>query len=180
MSMRAEYNSSCISQQPMLFAGYNARCQALGMDLHARIAAAMRHSGDTQDSLAKRVGISQQAVAKLLSGKSQTSRRLTEIALACGVRPEWLAAGDGPMVAGVQSGGESQPERSIRDTIAAAVAIARRVQDMAIEPIEGERFIKLLTEAALIYQEHGSEQPLSAASLDDAAREVAARLRSIG
>ncbi|WP_158255454.1 helix-turn-helix domain-containing protein [Xanthomonas sp. CFBP 7912] len=178
--MSAEYNSSCISQQPMLFAPYNGRCHALPMDLRSRIAAAMRHSGDTQDSLAKRVGISQQAIGKLLSGKSQTSRRLTEIALACGVRPEWLAAGEGEMLPSGRNPPESHSAGLIRDTMAAAVTIARRVQDMAIEPIEGERFIRLLTEAALIYQELGSGQTLSGTSLDEAAREVAARLRSTG
>jgi hypothetical protein len=75
--------------------------------------------------------------------------------------------------------GQSQSAGSLRDTMAAAVTIARRVQDMAIEPIEGERYVQLLTEAAMMVQEAGA-QSLSGASLDDAAREVAARLRSTG
>ena len=59
--------------------------------------------------MAKLVGISQQAIQKLESGKAEASRRLTEIAVACGVRPEWLSSESGPMVAKAQVKDEEAP-----------------------------------------------------------------------
>lgn len=69
------------------------------MNLAERIIAAREHLGVTQAELAKRVQLSQQAIQKLESGKSESSRRLTEIAVACGVRPEWLSNESGSMLA---------------------------------------------------------------------------------
>lgn len=69
------------------------------MTLAQRIIAAREHKGLTQDGLGKAVGVSQQAIQKLESGKAESSRRLTQIAVACGVRPEWLANESGAMVA---------------------------------------------------------------------------------
>ncbi|WP_104532512.1 helix-turn-helix domain-containing protein [Xanthomonas arboricola] len=177
--MRPEYNPGCISQQPMLFAGYNACCHASPMEIRDRLAQAMRHSGLTQDSLAKRVGVSQQAIQKLLSGTSKTSRKLTEIALACGVRPEWLATEEGPMSIEGLRATESQSAGSIREIMAAAVTIARLVQDRTTERIEGERYIALLTEAGAAVQRYGVEQIMNGSALDQAATEVAVELRSI-
>jgi transcriptional regulator with XRE-family HTH domain len=133
-----------------------------------------------QSELAREIGQSPQNIKNWetrktgvsASGASQVQQRL-------GISANWILEGAKPMF--VREGGarQSQSAGSMRDIMAAAVTIARRVQDMAIEPIEGERYIQLLTEAATMVQESGT-QSLSGASLDDAAREVAARLRSTG
>lgn len=68
------------------------------MTLAERIVMARKHAGLTQAVLAKLVGVSQQAITKLETGKSESSRVLTKIAGACGVRPEWLDEESGPMV----------------------------------------------------------------------------------
>jgi len=67
------------------------------MELNERVVTAREHAGLTQAKLASLAKLSQQAIQKLESGKSNSSRRLTQIALACGVRPEWLASGVLPM-----------------------------------------------------------------------------------
>jgi len=67
------------------------------MKLNERVITAREHAGLTQAKLANLAKLSQQAIQKLESGKSNSSRRLTQVALACGVRPEWLASGTPPM-----------------------------------------------------------------------------------
>jgi phage repressor protein C with HTH and peptisase S24 domain len=69
------------------------------MELKDRIIAAREFADLTQVALAAKAGLSQQAIQKLEAGKSQSSRRLTEIAIACGVRPEWLSREQGLMLA---------------------------------------------------------------------------------
>lgn len=49
----------------------------------------------TQDALAKLAGVSQTAIHKLITGKSQRTRYLVQIARALQCDPEWLAAGSG-------------------------------------------------------------------------------------
>ncbi|MCC4588725.1 helix-turn-helix domain-containing protein [Xanthomonas sp. NCPPB 1067] len=132
--MHPEYNPGCISQQPMLFASYNACCHASVMELRDRIAEAMQHAGLTQDALAKRVDVSQQAIQKLLSGQSKTSRKLTEIAVACRVRPEWLASEDGPMLGDAVQIAPSQPERIDFDRMALTVSVARNLLEVRGDP----------------------------------------------
>ena len=96
------------------------------MNLSQRIVAAREHRGLTQDALAKLVGISQQAIQKLESEKSSSSRKLTEIAIACGVRPEWLASGLGAMVA---------PEVQVKDEHASyGTASQSQSQPLQLDP----------------------------------------------
>lgn len=65
--------------------------------LSDRLSLAMNLSGVTQGILAERVGVSQPSIWKLVAGKTNSSRKLVEIAHALNVRPEWLATGDEPM-----------------------------------------------------------------------------------
>lgn len=65
--------------------------------LAERLNLAMDMNNEKQASLAKRVGISQTAIQKLTSGKSQTSRKMLEISQALGVNHEWLISGKGSM-----------------------------------------------------------------------------------
>lgn len=62
-----------------------------------RLISAMNEAGLSQGQLAEAVGISQPAVQKMTSGKTNGSRKMVELANALGVRPEWLASGSGLM-----------------------------------------------------------------------------------
>lgn len=93
------YNLGCHCQQLSLFDDNNIRCHRSGMNFSARVIASREHAKLTQEALAKAVGISQQAIQKMESGQASSSRKSTQIAVACGVRPEWLATGEGEMVA---------------------------------------------------------------------------------
>ncbi|CNH98915.1 helix-turn-helix transcriptional regulator [Yersinia enterocolitica] len=65
--------------------------------LSDRLKLAMYEAGVTQSWLAVRVGMTQGAVQKLVSGKASSSRRIVDIAKALGVHPDWLSTGNGPM-----------------------------------------------------------------------------------
>ncbi|MBJ8914911.1 helix-turn-helix transcriptional regulator [Citrobacter koseri] len=58
-----------------------------------RIKKAMADVGLTQAELATMVGVSQPAIWRLASGKTNSSRKLVEIAQVLGVSPEWLSTG---------------------------------------------------------------------------------------
>ena len=60
-----------------------------------------KEQGITQEMIAERLGVSQQYVSKLLSGKTafgkKQAQRFSEI---WNIRPSWLLTGEGPMFAG--------------------------------------------------------------------------------
>ncbi|MBJ8730886.1 helix-turn-helix transcriptional regulator [Citrobacter freundii] len=62
-----------------------------------RLNAAMNAAGISQGQLAEKVGVSQPAIQKMTSGKTNGSRKMVELAHALNVRPEWLSSGTGPM-----------------------------------------------------------------------------------
>lgn len=62
-----------------------------------RLNAAMTATGVSQGQLAEMVGISQPAIQKMTSGKTNGSRKMVELARALRVRPEWLSSGIGEM-----------------------------------------------------------------------------------
>lgn len=68
------------------------------MTLGKRVQAARQHRKLTQAELAKRVGMSQQALSRLERDDNESSAKLAEIAIECGVSPAWLAREQGPMV----------------------------------------------------------------------------------
>ncbi|UXA66046.1 helix-turn-helix domain-containing protein [Xanthomonas prunicola] len=135
-----------------------------------------------QSDLARRLSQSPQTVKNWEARPTGVSAAgASKAQHALGISTTWILEGSLPMFVGDETRThQSQDAGSIREILAAAVTIARRVQDMAIAPIEGERYVQLLTEAAMKVQESGAGFPLEGASLDDAAREVAARLRSNG
>jgi phage repressor protein C with HTH and peptisase S24 domain len=61
--------------------------------LSDRIQKAMADAGLTQAELAMKVGVSQPAIWRLVAGKTNSTRKLVEIASALGVSPEWLSTG---------------------------------------------------------------------------------------
>lgn len=76
-----------------------------------RINTAMEHARFSQKLLADKIGVSQQAIQAITSGKSERSAYTVEIALACQVDPVWLALGTGRMTghAGASSvGGQAK------------------------------------------------------------------------
>lgn len=62
-----------------------------------RLLKARTHAKLSQPQLAKAVGLRQSTIGEL-EKKGSGSQKTTQMALACGVRPEWLASGDGPML----------------------------------------------------------------------------------
>lgn len=60
-----------------------------------RLNAAMAAAGMSQGQLAEKVGISQPAIQKMTSGKTNGSRKMVELARALSVDPEWLSSGVG-------------------------------------------------------------------------------------
>lgn len=66
-------------------------------NLAERLKLAMEARNMSQASLAEAAGISQPSVWKITSGRTQSSKKLVEIANALRVRPEWLLNGSGNM-----------------------------------------------------------------------------------
>ncbi|EPF4651499.1 helix-turn-helix domain-containing protein [Cronobacter sakazakii] len=65
--------------------------------LSQRLEIAMTAGGFSQASLAEAAGVSQPTVWKIVSGRTQSSAKIIDLAKALGVRPEWLAHGVGSM-----------------------------------------------------------------------------------
>ncbi|CNI16492.1 repressor protein CI [Yersinia similis] len=77
-----------------------------------RLQQAMDAEQISQAELAIKVGVSQPAINRLLTGKTNTSRRIIEIAKALKVQPEWLLSGVGDMrnlEGGIRKNEESIP-----------------------------------------------------------------------
>lgn len=71
------------------------------MTFSERFLAAIAHAGISQKQLGEDTGCSQPTLSKIASGKSQSSTFTVQIAKRCGVRPEWLAMGEGEMTDGL-------------------------------------------------------------------------------
>jgi Predicted transcriptional regulator len=66
------------------------------MSLAERLKAMLVEKGYSQGELARRVGVTQGTIYKLVAGHAKSSKRLVEIAQSLGVRAEWLLTGNGP------------------------------------------------------------------------------------
>lgn len=71
------------------------------MTLGERLKAARKHAELTQPQLADKSGVSQQTISNIETGLQDKSTDTVQLAVACGVRPEWLAMEDGEMVDGM-------------------------------------------------------------------------------
>lgn len=67
--------------------------------LASRLKKARNYARLTQAQLSERSGVKQQMISKLELGQSFETSKLVELAIACGVRPEWLATEQGEMEA---------------------------------------------------------------------------------
>lgn len=74
--------------------------------LAERLREARKAANMTQKALGEAVGVSQAAIQKIETGKASQTTKLLEIAIALGIRPEWLSSESGPMR---QDGQESKP-----------------------------------------------------------------------
>ncbi|CNE50878.1 XRE family transcriptional regulator [Yersinia enterocolitica] len=67
------------------------------LTLAQRLKIAMESAGYTQLKLAEKVGVTQGAIQKLVSGKAKSTRNIIDIAEALQVSPQWLNSGEGSM-----------------------------------------------------------------------------------
>ena len=71
--------------------------------LSERLIYALQVTGVSQSELARRIGIKQQSISQICSGKSARSRYTTQIAEALGISSHWLATGDGEIGLGISN-----------------------------------------------------------------------------
>ena len=62
-----------------------------------RLELARKSAKLTQEELAKKSGVQQGTISKIERGDADSSTFTVQLAIACGVRPEWLAIEDGSM-----------------------------------------------------------------------------------
>lgn len=62
-------------------------------NLGQRLSEVMKDKGYTQDKLADEIGVTQMAISRIISGKTEKPRNLLDIANALGVDPNWLQTG---------------------------------------------------------------------------------------
>lgn len=100
--MRTEYNDTCYKVNNFhCLTAYNFVCKTVVMNLSERIVLARTHAKLTQRQLADLSGVTQQSISLLEKGKQKQTTEIVSIAVACGVRSEWLALEQGEMVSGL-------------------------------------------------------------------------------
>jgi transcriptional regulator with XRE-family HTH domain len=100
--MRSEYNDTCCKVNNFhCLTAYNFVCKTVVMNLSERIVLARTHAKLTQRQLADLSGVTQQSISLLEKGKQKQTTEIVSIAVACGVRSEWLALEQGEMVNGL-------------------------------------------------------------------------------
>lgn len=101
----------------------------------ARLFAARKHADMTQTALAKAAGMSQSAYQEAeTTGLSSTYT--AQLAEACGVSPQWLATGEGSMLAGAaESAPESARISGALDVLTKALIKADKNTRIALEPL---------------------------------------------
>lgn len=105
-----------------------------------RLKLARIHAGLTQKELVDRMGniVSQQNISLLEKGDATGSEFTVQIASVCGVRPEWLAMEQGPMVSILYSSNEkithamklmeSMPEYALDEVIKSVASIKELIE----------------------------------------------------
>lgn len=96
--MRADYSQSSgrVKSQSSL-TPYSRGSNFAAMEFGERLKAAREAAGLTQEELAKKSGVKQGTISKIERGDSDSSTFTVQLAIACGVRPEWLAMSEGEM-----------------------------------------------------------------------------------
>ncbi|UIW10309.1 Helix-turn-helix protein [Flyfo siphovirus Tbat2_3] len=106
-------------------------------NLADRLKIAMDRAGMNQAQLADASGVAQPSIFKVLSGKTKKSGYVVEMAVALGVRSEWLALNQGPMLSDGETEYDSPTPPSISDS---AIFVNvwdgdRRLNDFVAAPI---------------------------------------------
>lgn len=112
----------------------------LVMKYGERLKRARLHADLTQKELVDRMGniVSQQNISLLEKGDATGSEFTVQIATVCGVRPEWLATEQGPMVSAPYSSNqkithamqlmESMPEYALDEAIKSVASIKELIE----------------------------------------------------
>lgn len=79
------------------------------MTIGSRLKIARKYAKLTQEKLSERSGVKQAMISKLETNKSRETSSIVPLAVACGVRPEWLHSDDGPMVGDSTEASPVQP-----------------------------------------------------------------------
>ncbi len=99
------------------------------MSFGARLKQARDRAGLTQQELQVSSGVSQKTISKIERGDQMVSTATVQLAQACGVRPEWLAAGEEPVLPGAAH--TLQQNRSVYATLSEdAIEIAKQWQNL--------------------------------------------------
>lgn len=100
------------------------------MEFNERVKAARLHAGLSQEALAEKVGLTQKAISKMESKIAQGSTHTVQIAVVCGVRPEWLGMESGPMVE------DSTSNARISHAMAIMAALPPEALDHAVRELD--------------------------------------------
>lgn len=100
--MSTGYSQSIISvKSQSSLTAYSCGSNLPHMNFGERLHKAREHARLTQEGLAKESGVKQGTISKIERGDADSSTFTVQLAIACGVRPEWLAMGKGEMVDGI-------------------------------------------------------------------------------
>lgn len=115
------------------------------MTLGERLKLAREYAGLTQDGLVDKSGVHQATISKIERGDAERSSFVVELAVACGVQPEWLA-----MERGEMCGGLYVYDDKIKHLVQVTESLPKEYgPDMAIKEITAlAEFIKTATAAA--------------------------------
>ena len=99
------------------------------MSFGARLKKARDRAEFTQQQLQLYSGVSQKTISKIERGDQAVSTATVQLAQACGVRPEWLAAGEEPMAPGATHAIEQ--DRAVYAALSEdAIEIAKQWQNL--------------------------------------------------
>jgi len=146
------------------------------MRFSERLRLAREYAKLSQEELSTRAGVKQGTISKIERGDSESSTFTVHLALACGVRPEWLAMEVGEMTGAsthtAQTPATYQVKDPIQDDLAAldkleANAYLTRLKRLKSEIEETEADIRLAAKKART-QEKSDRQPGASGAGDPA------------
>ncbi len=135
----AEYNAGYTGVNTLGYlTEYTHGSKTTIMKFGARLKVAREYAKLTQSELATKSGVSQVTISKIEREESDSSSFTVQLAVACGVRPEWLAIEQGEMVDGLYVEGDKMkhlfkiaqalPEYALDDAIKRVADLAQLLQ----------------------------------------------------
>jgi SOS-response transcriptional repressor LexA len=106
------------------------------MSLAIRLKQAREKKKLSQEALASRVGIKQQAVQRIEVGKVKSTGYVVQLARALSVTPDWLALGEEPLVAAGGNIAETRATYSVAQTSQAPLLSLQNVDEMQSLPLK--------------------------------------------